>query len=110
MAINKTEKKVNAEKAEELFVYNVKVLKVTPRKGKPNCYRFNVEVNGITIYGMDYVSYTDRNGKEQNFIAFPQYKSSSGDDKYYNHVYFPINDPKYKPVYDDIERQIESLL
>lgn len=107
MAINK---KVNTEEKKELVNYVVKVLKVSARKGKPNCYRFNLEVNGIIIYGMDYITYTDRGGKEQNFIAFPQYKSNNGEEKYYNHVYFPINDPDYKSVKEDIERQIESLL
>lgn len=109
MAINK-EKKVTAEEGKVIYQYVVKVLKVSPRKGKPRCYRFNAEVNGITIYGMDYVTYTDRSGKERDFIAFPQYKSSTGEDKYYNHVYFPVNDPDYRAVYEDIERQIESLL
>ena len=106
MAINKTNK--TEEQAEEKIVYTVKVLKATPRKNKPNCYRFNAVVNGITVYGMDYITYTGKNGDERTFIAFPQYQSSDGN--YYNHVYFPVNDPKYGDVYADIEKQIEALL
>lgn len=107
MAINRTEKKANAET--EATVYDVQVIKVSTRKGKPDCYKFNCVVNGITIYGMDYITYTDRAGKQQQFISFPQYKSQN-DEKYYNHVYFPINDPAYRPVFESIEKQIESLL
>lgn len=110
MAITKNEKKANAEKAAEKINYAVQVLKVSARKGKPNCYRFNLNVNGIIIYGMDYVTYTDRAGKERCFMSFPQYKSSSGDDKYYNHCYFPINDPEYADVFAEIEKQISDLL
>lgn len=110
MAINKTEKKVAAEEVKELVKYDVKVLKVSARKGKPDCYRFNANVNGIIIYGMDYVTYTDKSGKTRCFIAFPQYKSSTGEEKYYNHCYFPINAPEYKDVFEEVEQQISSML
>lgn len=107
MAINKSNK-VEEKQEEEKVVYTVKVLKATPRKNKPNCYRFNALVNGITVYGMDYITYTGKNGDESTFIAFPQYQSSDG--KYYNHVYFPVNDPMNTAIFEAIEKQIEALL
>lgn len=109
MAIqNKKENTTTEQKKEVRTDYEVKVLKVTPRKNREGCYRFNCEVNGITIYGMEYITYTAKGGDQRTFIAFPQYQSSDG--KYYNHVYFPVNDPMNTKVYGDIERQIEDLL
>lgn len=106
MAINKNAKKETG--TEELINYDVKVLKVTPRPKRENCYRLNLNVNGVIIYGMDYVTYTNKKGEEKVFMAFPQYQDANNN--YWNHVYFPVNDPKYKPVFEDIERQIEILL
>ena len=101
-------KKNETEKKEVRTDYQVKVLKVTPRQNRKDCYRFNAEVNGVTIYGMEYITYTAKNGDEGCFIAFPQYKGS--DEKYYNHVYFPVNDPMNTTLFSEIEKQIESLL
>lgn len=106
MAIKKNEPAADTEPKEEI-TYKVKVLKVTPRKNKPGCYRFNLDVNGVIIYGMDYITYTAKGGDERCFAAFPQYQSSDGN--YYNHVYFPVNDPN-SPVFGEIEKQIEALL
>lgn len=105
MAINKKETK---QESQEKVQYNVKVLKVTPRPKKEGCYRINLEVNGITIYGMEYVTYTSKEGKQREFIAFPQYQDKQGG--YWNHVYFPINDPNYRDVFEAIETQIGSML
>lgn len=107
MAIQKKEN-TNEQKKEVRTDYEVKVLKVTPRQNREGCYRFNAEVNGITIYGMEYITYTTKSGDQRSFVAFPQYQSSNG--KYYNHVYFPVNDPLNTKCFGDIERQIEELL
>ena len=103
MAIQKKEN--TTEQKKEI---RTKVLKVTPRQNREGCYRFNAEVNGITIYGMEYITYTAKGGDQRSFVAFPQYQSSDG--KYYNHVYFPVNDPLNTNCFGDIERQIEELL
>lgn len=105
MAIQKKSEATNEGKKME---YTVRVLKVTPRANREGCYRFNCEVNGITIYGMEYITYTAKGGDQRHFCAFPQYQSSDG--KYYNHVYFPVNDPNNKAAFDEIERQISELL
>lgn len=108
MAINNTKNEKQENKKEIRTDYEVKVLKVTPRQNREGCYRFNAEVNGITIYGMEYITYTAKGGDQRSFVAFPQYQSSDG--KYYNHVYFPVNDPLNTTVFADIEKQIEALL
>lgn len=108
MAITKKNENTTEQKKEVRTDYQVRVLKVTPRKNRPGCYRFNVEVNGVTIYGMEYITYTAKGGDERSFCAFPQYQSSDG--KYYNHVYFPINDPLNTTIFAEVEKQIEALL
>lgn len=107
MAIQKKEN-TTEQKKEVRTDYEVKVLKVTPRQNREGCYRFNAEVNGITIYGMEYITYTAKGGDQRSFVTFPQYQSSDG--KYYNHVYFLVNDPLNTKCFGDIERQIEELL
>ena len=88
-------------------VYTVKVLSVREIKGRPDCYRFNAEVNGVTIYGMSYVTYQDnKTGTKRNFISFPSYKGS--DDKFYNVCYFKIEDGS--DTFKSIESQIERML
>lgn len=108
MAIQNKKENTTEQKKEVRTDYTVKVLKVMPRQNREGCYRFNAEVNGITIYGMEYITYTAKGGDQRSFVAFPQYQSSAG--KYYNHVYFPVNDPLNTKVFGDIERQIEELL
>lgn len=105
MAIQNTKKETNEGKKQE---YVIKVLKVTPRKNREGCFRFNAEVNGVTVYGMEYITYTAKGGDQRSFIAFPQYQSSDG--KYYNHVYFPVNDPNNTAPFDSIEKQISDIL
>ena len=86
--------------------YAIRVLKVREIKDRPGCYRFNAEVNGVTIYGMQYITFTNKSGKETSFVSFPSYKGSDG--KFYNNAYFPIeNDSK---EFQTIEKQISDLL
>ena len=107
MAIQKKEN-TTEQKKEVRTDYEVKVLKVTPRQNREGCYRFNAEVNGITLYGLEYVTYTAKGGDSRSFVAMAQYQGSDG--KYYNHYYFPVNDPLNTTLFAEIEKQIESLL
>lgn len=104
MAIQKKDE----QKKEVRTNWEIKVLKVTPRQNREGCYRFNAEINGITIYGMEYITYTAKGGDQRSFIAFPQYQAKDG--KYYNHVYFPVNDPLNQTAFQEIETQIGELL
>lgn len=81
--------------------YNVKVLKV--KAVKQGTYAFDMVVNGITIYGCWYREGI-KNGKEWSIISFPSHKGNN--DKYYNHVFFPISDD----LKSAIVKQMESLL
>lgn len=102
--------KRNNEKKEtkEARAYTVKVERVKPIQGKRDSYRFNLLVNGVFLNGCKYITYAGKDGKDEAFIGFPNYKGT--DEKYYNICYFPINDPEYRPVFEDVERQIGEAL
>lgn len=57
---------------------------------------FDMEVNGITIYGCVY-----KNTDKGNFVSFPA-KKNEKDGKYYNHVYFKIDDELLKEIEDKL--------
>lgn len=97
--------KKTAKSAKEPVKFNVEVLKASAIPGKENCYRFNLNVNGVTIYGMKSIAYVDDKTKEpRSFIAFPGYKGN--DEKFYNNAWFPVS----SEVQDEIEKQIGNLL
>ena len=66
---------------------------------------FDMEVNGVTIYGCSYKVLTRKdNGEEFAKIGFPSRKGS--DDKWYNNVYFKITDA----IVETIEKQLDALV
>lgn len=81
--------------------YDVKVTRA--KEVKEGSVAFDMEVNGITVYGCWYNEYKTKEGKEGTMISFPSYKNN---DNYYNHVWFPIS----KELKDDIIAQIEKLV
>lgn len=81
--------------------FDVKVTRA--REVKEGSVAFDMEVNGVTVYGCWYNEYKTKEGKEGTMISFPSYKN---DDKYYNHVWFPIS----KELKDNIVAQIEKLV
>ena len=97
---------VNSNSNTNSNAYAIRVLKVREVKDRPSCYRFNAEVNGVTIYGMQYITYTNKNGKEMSFVSFPSYKGSDG--KFYNICQFPIENDSRE--FQTIEKQISDLL
>ena len=60
---------------------------------------FDVEINGVTIYGCRVVE-----GNNGDFISFPSHKGKDG--KYYNHAYIKLSDDQAK----DIISQVENML
>lgn len=84
------------------FEYHVEVLKVTSRKEKK--INFNARVNGVTIYGMQYIEYVNKEGQPGSMIVPPSYKGNNG--QYYNNAWFPIS----RELKADIEKQLEALL
>ena len=109
MAVKKTNKEEKKEvRKVEYKPAEINVSKVKEIKGKDDCYRFNLEINGVSIYGCSYITYVNKDGKEDNFIAFPQYKGTDGN--YYNTCWFPINDSAYSKEFQLIEELIGKAL
>lgn len=84
------------------FNYEVEVSKV--RRISDKTVAFDALVNGVNIHSMMYIDYVNKEGKEGSMISFPSQKGQ--DDKYYNHVWFPIN----AEVKASIVEQLEKLL
>lgn len=81
--------------------YDVQVTRA--KEVKEGSVAFDMEVNGITIYGCWYNEYKTKEGKDGTLISFPSYKNN---DKYYNHVWFPVS----AELKADIIAQIEKLV
>lgn len=68
---------------------------------------FDMIVNGVTIFGMVYREYVNKEGEENFLISFPSRKGTGKySDKYYNHAWFPIS----KDLKADIQNQIVHIL
>jgi len=73
--------------------------KVTRANQVNDAVFFDMEVNGVTIYGCKVIE-----GKNGDFISFPSHKGKDG--KYYNHAWVKLSD-------DDtaaIVKQVEEML
>ena len=81
--------------------YDVKVTRA--KEVKEGSVAFDMEVNGLSVYGCWYNEYKTKEGKDGTLISFPSYKN---EDKYYNHVWFPIS----KDLKEEIISQIEKLV
>lgn len=91
------------KKTQEVKDNNVKVTRVN--QWKDGNITFDLNVNGVTIYGMKVISYQDKNtGLLKEFFAFPNKKGSDGN--YYNHVFVKLSDNDV----DSIEKQISDML
>lgn len=66
---------------------------------------FNINVNGVTIYGMKVIKYkSKKTGEDGMMVAFPTRKGS--DDKYYNICTFSMT----QEMQDDIINQVLDQL
>lgn len=75
---------------------NAKVVRVNQVK---DLVFFDVEINGVTIYGCKVVE-----GKNGDFISFPSHKGK--DDKYYNHAYIKLSDEQTKEIISQVENML----
>lgn len=99
------QKKTVLEEKNSGVVYDVQVKDPKPIADKPNCYRFTLIVNGVTIYGMKDIAYKDKDsGEDRSFVAFPGYKGNN--EQFYNNCWFPIS----RELQEKIEEQIANLL
>ena len=57
---------------------------------------FDMEVNGVIIYGCKVVE-----GSKGDFISFPSHKGKDG--KYYNHAWIKLSDEDTKEIISQVE-------
>ena len=85
---------------ETLEITECKVLKA--RQFNNSRIGFDLKINGITIYSMIAFPYKDKKtGDDEWGISFPQRKGS--DNKYYNEVYFFIDEKMRKGILEQID-------
>lgn len=89
--------------------YEIKVLKA--KVIKPGRVNFNLLVNGVCIYGMVLIEYTNKAGESGTMIDFPSWKSETvknddGSNKYIPYVTFPVT----KEIKAEIIEQIDKIL
>lgn len=101
MAINK-KAKAEAEKTADLAIEVSRVKDFSDEKG--TCIAFDMQVNGVTIYGCYYREGKQKDGKDYSMVAFPSRKGADG--KYYKHAYVKLSEADV----DNISKQIEALL
>ena len=95
------------EKKEKRVDYVVNVLRAKDLTEKSNLdtnVAFDMEVNGIKIYGCWLKEGTGKDGKEYSLISLPSKKGKDGN--YYNVAWFPISEELTK----EIREQIVNML
>lgn len=104
---NAEEKKISAEEisAEEIIITRANEI-------KEYVVMFDIQVRGITIYGMCMRHYTNKKGEEVDMILFPARPSDKKDDAgniiYYNHCYFPISKELKDKIVDLVVAKLDS--
>lgn len=99
MALSNKKKEASKEEKRDYEV------KVTRAHELDNCVMFDMEVNGVTIYGCNYKSMLRKDGSGEFIkIGFPSRKGSDG--KWYSQAYFKISDE----LAEEIEAQIDKLI
>ena len=96
-----------AEKKEKRVESVVKVLRAKDFSEKSKLdtnVAFDMEVNGIKIYGCWFKEGTSKDGKDYSVISLPSQKGK--DEKYYSVAWFPIS----KELTKDIREQIVNML
>ena len=93
-----SQKKTNETKREyECIVTRAKEI-------KDGTVAFDMEVNGVKVYGCWYKEGTNKDGKEYQIVNLPQEKGSDG--KYYSIAWFPMS----KEVRESIIAQLQKLV
>lgn len=62
---------------------------------------FNLTINAVTIYGCRVVE-----GKNGDFISFPQKKGNDG--KYWNIAYVKLTDEETKAIIAEVEKEVNK--
>ena len=96
-----------AEKKEKRVDYVVNVLRakdLTDKSKLDTNVAFDMEVNGIKIYGCWLKEGTGKDGKEYSLVSLPSQKGKDGN--YYSVAWFPIS----KELTKEIREQIAKML
>ena len=96
-----------AEKKEKRVEYVVKVLRAkdfTEKSKIDTNVAFDMEVNGIKIYGCWLKEGTSKNEKDYSVVSLPSQKGKDGN--YYSVAWFPIS----KELTKEIREQIVNML
>ena len=96
-----------AEKKEKRVDYVANVLRakdLTEKSKLDTNVSFDMEVNGIKIYGCWFKEGTGKDGKEYSLISLPSQKGK--DENYYSVAWFPIS----KELTKEIREQIVKML
>ena len=96
-----------AEKKEKRVEYVVKVLRAkdfTEKSKLDTNVAFDMEVNGIKIYGCWLKEGISKDGKDYSVISLPSQKGKDGN--YYSVAWFPIS----KELTKEIREQIVNML
>lgn len=96
-------KKEAAEK--QAVNHEIKVLRAHDMSGAEGVtIAFDVEVNGVSIYGCFWREGVDKTGKDYEMVSFPSHKGKDG--KYYKYAYVNFSDADK----DAIQKGIESVM
>ena len=95
-------KKAEAVSEAKAVSYDYKVTRAS--QFDDSCAGFDLQVNGITIYGMIYREYTNSKGQDGFLIDFPSRKGKDG--KYYHYCFFPIT----LEMKNDIKNQVIHII
>lgn len=95
-------RKNNQEQEQEVKDHDIKVMRVkdTDKYG----VFFDLEINGVSVYGCSWVEGQKRDGTEYRFVSFPSHKGK--DDKYYNYVYVKLTENDL----DSIEKVLQDAI
>lgn len=99
--MNKPANKTN-ETQECLKVSSFEVLRaryLEGKQGKGGCAFFDLELNGIKIYGMKVVE-----GKNGDFVAFPTREGKDG--KYFSICWARLSDEDQKKIIEAVEKSL----
>lgn len=89
----------------KLESYEVTRAKEFSKNGK-SWHNADVKINGVMIYGCRAVTYTDRDGKEKDFLAFPERKGSDGN--YYKYAYAALSPADQQKICDAIWAKLDG--
>lgn len=70
---------------------------------KDESVTFTLTINGVTIYGMRVVSFTDRrDGQRKRFVAFPKRKGNDGN--YYHIAYYKLSNTEEIEILRQVDK------